>query len=301
MRITALVVLSSFLAVPALAGPPAPAVAPPPQLVEAHQVVGRWLEAQNAKPGPRVELFGEQYGVEKDGVNALSWSIQRSQDGAGELSIRIFQLKPKSPGAGLAIVSEKSSVIAAKLSGGVDITGGGSTSGLPAFPKDFAKTISADGGRCGGDELCAAKLEIDGKTVPLGFFSNNPDGEYTGDYQSKLLTYKLMKVDPVGLALLIVVDNHQVDKPQALVRRRATLISSTDFHVLWTGDLVGWAKGKKKTYKVGGEKVTQIVDGDDDQVSCRVAILHASKQNAFLLHTCGGVTTTAAWDGKRFK
>ena len=112
------------------------------------------------------------------------------------------------------------------------------------FPRVWNAEVAIDGGACDAHNACNPTLEItpsgaDPIRVPLGTFTNNAKGKGDlGNYEA------VMRVVPVtGAALadavLLVIDNREVRKPDVLARRGLLLGPAPTYALLWTGDLLG--------------------------------------------------------------
>lgn len=223
-----------------------------------------------------VEVYGEEYGREKDGsIGVMFRQIFRSGS-YGDQGFKILQLKKGADGK-LRIAREEIDDVRPLDAATAELSPGKSRVDA-AFPKDFASEIYGDGGSC-KNEQCAARLLVKSaggeKAVPLGTWTNNPEGESTGDYRAALRAFSLVPFGSLKALrpVLVVLENTLQNKTADVVARRATLVTAApDYRVLWSGDLftAAAAKGGKNT-------------------SCRAALYAAAADNKpELLHLCDG-------------
>jgi hypothetical protein len=238
-----------------------------------------------------VEIYGEEYGREKSGaITAIFYQLFRSGAYADQ-GLKILQLKKAADGT-MKIVHEEIAAVK-PLDHGADASAGKSRVDA-AFPKGFAPEIYADGGPC-KNELCTARLLLKTpageKAVPLGQFTNNPEGEYTGDYRAALRVFSIVPFGGLKNAVLVVLENNLRDKPNEPLGRRAVLLTGApEYQVWWSGDLLTFANGRQASYSALGQTVTQYVPGSGKgaPMTCRAALTGAADSGKpELIYGCG--------------
>lgn len=238
-----------------------------------------------------VEIYGEEYGREKSGaITAIFYQLFRSGS-YGDQGLKILQLKKGTDGT-MKIVHEEIAAVK-PLDQGANASAGKSRVDA-VFPKGFAPEIYADGGPC-KDDLCSARLLLKApageKAVPLGQFTNNPEGEFTGDYRAALRVFSIVPFGALKNAVLVVLENSLRDKPNEPIGRRAVLLTGApEYQVWWSGDLLTFAQGRQASYSAQGQTVTQYVPGSGKgaPMLCRAALTGAADSGKpELIYGCG--------------
>lgn len=240
-----------------------------------------------------VEIYGEEYGREKDGAITVVFQQVFRSGGYGDTGFKILQLR-KGAGGALQIAHEEIDNVK-PLDAGANIAGG--TRRIDGvFPSSFAAQVVGSGGPC-KDEICTARLRFgagkDEREVVIGLYQNNAEGESTGDYAATVRAYSIVPFSALRSAALVVLDNAPSDKPAELLLRRATLVGGApDYKLLWAGDLLAAPKAPKAkplAYKAGAETFTQAAPGAEKRAACRAALAGSTDGGKpELLYACDG-------------
>ncbi len=240
--------------------------APPPELLEAEEVVAKWLDSQRAgKAADYMAHYFRNVLLERQPVDGKAvvldfakWKAERiaalAQPTALEATLQYLQVHKGGVAASVYLRERRADVVEdrfhvlvlmRKKGGGGSLkiaaervipmgtleeavlTGGSSTSLTEGFPGGFSELVMGDGGRCDKRDMCPASIELGGKKkIPLGYFMNNPDGEDTGEYAMALRGYAMSAFGPLTDTMLVVVENHPNADRGKVIMRRATLIGA---------------------------------------------------------------------------
>jgi hypothetical protein len=312
--------LATLTAAALLAAAPA-AADPKPDYLEAHALIGRWLDAQNARKfddyialyapdftgvkrtaadketrldlagwkadrakmfkakSLSVEAFAEQYGPEPNGDVTVGFRQVFKSGGYADQGLKMVTMGRRN--GKLSIVKEEINAVK-KLDPGVVVTIAAGEDVAPALPPDFAAKARFEWHPC-KKPACDAELILgDGpsaKHVPMGAFSSNAEGEFTGDDQIRVRGFPLVPLPPFQGAAFVLADAILRDDPKTLNGRYAAIVAKAPAHgVFWSGPLA-----------------------TDKGVPCRAALLPDADKTPVLLHTCGGRRTQLKLQGGAFK